>query len=167
MKFVAVLLCAAMLFSFAPAVYAAEEAAPEEINFVAPKRSSPKVAVMRYFDALYSSYSAMLPVDITPIIDTDFEMMQNVLNWNELLQMRRRIIAENDYCYVETERFDYDIEYIKKRNLDDQRMDYINLKNYGKNATVLHFVIKGEEGKAYPPIFAVNSQHTVIVTEDE
>ena len=167
LKFVAVLLCAVMLFSFAPAVYAAEEAAPEEIKFVAPKRSSPKVAVMRYFDALYSSYSAMLPVDITPIIDTDFEMMQNVLNWNELLQMRRRIIAENDYCYVETERFDYDIEYIKKRDLDDQRMDYINLKKYGKNATALHFVIKGEEGKAYPPIFAVNSQHTVIVTEDE
>ena len=169
MKFIAVFLVFLSLFGMAPTVYAAEaeESIIEEIEFVAPKRSSPKVAVMRYFDALYDSYIAMLPVDISSIIDTDFEMMQNVLNWNEVLQMRRRIISENDFCYVETERFEYEIEYIKKRDLDDQRMDYISLKKYGSNATVLHFVIKGEEGKAYPPIFAVNSQHTVIVTEDE
>ncbi len=166
MKFVAILLVFITLFGFSPEVYASEPEATE-IKFTAPKRSSPKVAVMRYFDALYDSYIAMLPVDITPIVDTDFEMMQNVLNWNEILQMRRRIIEEKDYCYVETERFDYDIEYIKKRDLDDQRMDYIRLKDYGANATVLHFVIKGEEGKAYPPIFALNSQHTVIVTEEE
>ena len=170
MKVIALLLVFITLFGFAPEVYAfePEETETEEIEFVAPKRSSPKVAVMRYFDALYDSYIAMLPVDITSIVDTEKnDMMQNVLNWNEILQMRRSIIAENGYCYVETERFDYEIEYIKKRNLDDQRMDYVRLRDYGKNATVLHFVIKGEEGKAYPPIFALNSQHTVIVTEGE
>ena len=169
LKIIALFLAIFLLFGSAPAVYAqtldeAEEAT--EVRFVAPKRSSPKVAVMRYFSALYDSYTAMLPVDITPIIDTDFEMMQNVLNWNTLLQMRRSIISKEGYCYVETERFDYEIEYIKKRDLDDQRMDYVNLKKYGSNAVVLHFVIKGEEGKVYPPIFAVNSQHTVIITED-
>lgn len=170
MKVIAILLVFITLFGFAPEVYAfeAEETETAEIEFVAPKRSSPKAAVMRYFDALYDSYIAMLPVDITSIVDTEKnDMMQNVLNWNEILQMRRDIIAENGYCYVETERFDYEIEYIKNRDLDDRRMDYIRLRNYGKNATVLHFVIKGEEGKAYPPIFALNSQHTVIVTEDE
>ncbi len=143
------------------------EEEPKEVRFVAPKRSSPKVAVMRYFSALYDSYIAMLPVDISPIIDLEFEMMENVLNWNNLLAMRRRLIAENDYCYVETERFDYEIEYIKKRDLDDERMDYVRMKDFGKNAVALHFVIKGEEGRAYPPIFALNSQHTVIITEEE
>lgn len=139
---------------------------PTEVAFVAPKNSSPKVAVMRYFSALYDSYIAMLPVDISPIIDLEHEMMQNVLNWNNLLAMRRRLIAENGYCYVETERFDYEIEYIKQRDLDDERMYYVDLSDYGENVTVLHFVIKGEEGKAYPPIFALNSQHTVIITEE-
>lgn len=167
MKFIAVFLVFVSLFAFSPEVYAFSESEEAEIEFIEPKRSSPKAAVMRYFDALYDSYIAMLPVDITPIVDTDFEMMQNVLNWNELLQMRRRIISENGYCYVETERFDYDIEYIKRRDLKDQRMDFVSLRQYGKNATVLHFVIDGEDGKAYPPIFAVNSQHTVIVTEEE
>ncbi|MBQ7873694.1 MAG: amidase domain-containing protein [Oscillospiraceae bacterium] len=143
------------------------EPKPTEVKFTPPVNSSPKAAVMRYFSALYDSYIAMLPVDISPIIDLDYEMMQNVLNWNDLLAMRRRLIAENGYCYVETERFDYEIEYIKQRDLDDERMYYVDLSDYGKNATVLHFVIKGEEGKAYPPIFALNSQHSVIVTEED
>lgn len=169
MKFIAIFLVMLSLFGSAPPVYETfdiETEAAEEVDFIELKRSSPKAVVTRYFSALYDSYTAMLPVDITSIVDTDFEMMQNVLNWNTLLQMRRSIISEKGYCYVETERFEYDIEFIKKRDLDDQRMDYVSLKKYGKNATVLHFVIKGEEGKAYPPIFAVNSQHTVIVTED-
>ncbi|MBR3952387.1 MAG: amidase domain-containing protein [Oscillospiraceae bacterium] len=171
MRFIALLLAAIMILSFSPAVFAYES--PDEnfteiseVKFVSPKRSSPKVAVMRYFSALYDSYIAMLPVDISPIIDLDYEMMENVLCWNTLLQMRRRLISENDFCYVEKERFDYEIEYIKKRDLDDQRMDYVNIEDYGKNATILHFVIKGEEGKAYPPIFAVNSQHSVVITEE-
>ena len=72
-----------ILFCSAPAVFAAEKAADaiiktEEIQFTAPKRSSPKAAVMRYFSALYDSYIAMLPVDISPILDLDYEMMQNV-----------------------------------------------------------------------------------------
>ncbi len=171
MRILALLLAVLMFFSFSPAVFAAEIPAENvseitEVKFTAPKRSSPKAAVMRYFSALYDSYTAMLPVDISPILDFDYEMMENVLNWNTLLQMRRRLISENGYCYVETERFDYKIEYIKERDLDDQRMDYVNLEDYGENATVLHFVINGEEGKAYPPIFAVNSQHSVIVTEE-
>ena len=171
MRILAVFMAMLMFFCYAPAVFASEKQegtaiVTEEIRFAAPKRSSPKVAVMRYFSALYDSYVAMLPVDISPIIDLDYEMMGNVLNWNELLQMRRRLIAENGFCYVETERFDYKIEYIRERDLDDQRMDYVDLDDYGENAAVLHFVIKGEEGKAYPPIFAVNSQHSVIITEE-
>lgn len=169
MRFFAFLLAAVMFFCSAPAVFAYDDNtafSAEEISFTAPKRSSPKVAVMRYFSALYDSYIAMLPVDISPILNLEYEMMENVLNWNSLLAMRRKLIAENDYCYVETERFDYKIEYIKTRELDDQRMDYVNIKDFGKNATVLHFVIKGEEGKAYPPIFAVNSQHSMVVTEE-
>ena len=78
---------------------------PTKIEYIAPLSKTPEIAVINYFDALYDSYIEMLPVDISPVIDKDFEMMENVLNWNNLLAMRRSIISENDYCYVETERF--------------------------------------------------------------
>ncbi len=137
-----------------------------EVTFTPPKRSSPRAAVKQYFSALYDSYIDMIPVDISPVIDLDYAMMRNVMNWNSLLAMRRRLIAENGYCYVETERFDYEIEFIEESDLDDRRMYYIDLSDYGENAAALHFVIKGDEGKAYPPIFALNSQHTVVITEE-
>ena len=140
---------------------------PTKIEYVAPAAKTPEMAVINSFDALYDSYIAMLPVDISPVIDNDFEMMENVLNWNNLLAMRRNIISEMDYCYVETERFPYTVDYISKKDLDDQRMDYVNIKDFGEGAVALHFVIKGIEGKAYPPIFALNSQHSMVFTLED
>lgn len=140
---------------------------PTKIEYIAPHSKTPEMAVINYFDALYDSYIEMLPVDISPVIDKDFEMMENVLNWNNLLAMRRSIISENDYCYVETERFPYTIDYISERELDDQRMDYVRMKDFGEGAVALHFVIKGIEGKAYPPIFALNSQHSIVLTLED
>lgn len=156
-----------------PAVSEPEEPAePEEpelseIKYIAPPASTPEMAVINYFDALYDSYLAMLPVDISPAIDLDFEIMQNIQNWNSLLAMRRSIIYENGYCFVETERFPFTVDYFPKSELDDQRMDYVRLSDFGEGAAVLHFVIKGQEGKAYPPIFALNSQHTMILTFED
>ena len=144
-----------------------EEPEPSEIEYIAPLAKTPEMAVINYFDALYDSYIAMLPVDISPAIDSGFEVMQNIQNWNSLLAMRRKIISEKDYCYVETERFPYTIDYFPKSELDDQRMDYVRLSDFGEGAAVLHFVIKGLEGKAYPPIFALNSQHTMILTFED
>ncbi len=146
-----------------------EPAEPEKAEFVfvrPPAADTPEEVLQLYFDMLYRSYVLMQPTDLSSIIDLDFPMMVNVQSWNSLLALRRKVISDEGYCYVETERFSYKIEYIKKRDLDDRRMDYIELSDYGENAKVLHFVIKGEEGKAYPPIFAVNSQHTVIFTEE-
>ena len=144
-----------------------EEPKPSEIKYIAPPAKTPEMAVINYFDALYDSYIAMLPVDISPAIDTDSEMMRNVQNWNTLLAMRRSIISEKGYCFVETERFPFTIDYFPKSELDDQRMDYVRLSDFGEGAAVLHFVVRGLEGKAYPPIFAPNSQHTMILTFEE
>lgn len=143
------------------------EEKPSEIKYVAPESKTPEMAVINYFGALYDSYIAMLPIDISPVIDLDFEMMENVQNWNTLLAMRRSIIAENDYCYVETERFPYTIDYITERELDDRRMDFVSMKDFGEGAVALHFVIKGVPGKAYPPIFAANSQHSMVLTLED
>ncbi len=143
------------------------EEKPSEIKYVAPESKTPEMAVINYFGALYDSYIEMLPIDISPVIDLDFEMMENVQNWNTLLAMRRSIIAENDYCYVETERFPYTIDYITERELDDQRMDFVSMKDFGEGAVALHFVIKGVPGKAYPPIFAANSQHSMVLTLED
>ena len=165
-KLFALILALVMLFAFVPSVFAVSSEEDSEIEFIVLDKATAKGTVARYFSALYDSYIAMKSVDISPILDLEHEMMQNVLNWNELLIMRRKLIKENGYCYVETERFDYEIEFIKQRDLDDERMYYVNLSDYGKNVTVLHFVIKGEDNKAYPPIFALNSQHTMILTEE-
>ena len=143
-----------------------EEPAPTEIEYDAPPNKSPKTAVLNYFNALYDSYTAMLPVDLSEVIDPDYEMMQNVQNWNTLLAMRRNIIRENEYCYVETERFPYTINYIWEYELSDPRMDYVRLSDYGEDAVVLHFIITGIDEKAYPPIFALNSEHSVILTKE-
>ncbi len=190
MKIIAILLVILTLFGCAPAVpvdaqsessssasdiseesvpepEVLEEPAPTEIEFVKPEAETPEELLEIYLETLYESYIAMLPVDISPIIDLDFEIMANVQNWNNALAMRRNIIYEKGYCYVEGEKLPYEIEYITKKDLNDQRMGYVNLKNYGKEAAVLHFVINGEDGRAYPPIFAVNSQHTVIMTKEE
>lgn len=138
-----------------------------KIEYIAPPAKTPEMAVINYFDALYDSYIETLSVDISPVIDKDFDMMENVLNWNNLLAMRRNIIAENGYCYVETERFPYTIDYISKKELNDQRMDFVEMRDFGEGAVALHFVIKGIAGKAYPPIFAVNSQHSMVLTLED
>ncbi len=144
-----------------------EEPKPTEIEYDFPESKTPEEAVHNYFSALYDSYIEMLPVDISEVIDLDFEMMGNVQNWNTLLAMRRNIIKENNYCYIETERFPFTINYIEKKELDDQRMDYVDMKDYGEGAVAVHFVIKGEEGRSYPPIFAANSQHSMVLTLEE
>ncbi|MBR3963387.1 MAG: amidase domain-containing protein [Oscillospiraceae bacterium] len=137
---------------------------PEKIQYIIPGQKNPEAAITNYFHVLYDSYISMLPADISPLIDKNFEMMSNVQNWSNLLAMRRRIIFENNYCYVETQRFPYTITYITKRELDDQRMDYVDMKDFGEGAVAIHFVVEGIDGKAYPPIFALNSQHTAILT---
>ncbi len=138
-----------------------------EIKYNAPESKTPEIAVLNYFSALYDSYLTMLPMDLSPIIDFDFEMMVNVQNWNDLLAMRRNIINEKNYCFVETTHLPYTINYISKKDLDDQRMDFVSMKKYGEGAVALHFVINGINGKAYPPIFALNSQHTIVLTFEE
>ena len=135
-----------------------------EIKYNAPESKTPELAVTNYFDALYDSYRTMLPMDLSAIIDLDFEMMVNVQSWSDLLAMRRSIISEKDYCFVETEHLPYTINYFPKKELDDQRMDFVSMRKYGEGAVALHFVINGIDKRAYPPIFALNSQHTVILT---
>ena len=138
-----------------------------EMKYNVPENKTQETAVRNYFDVLYDSYLLMLPTDLSPLIDTDFEMMQNVWNWNTLLAMRRSIISEKDYCYVEKQISPYTINFIKEKELDDRRMDYVRMKDFGKGAVAVHFVIKGAEGKAYPPIFALNSQHSMILTFED
>ncbi len=137
-----------------------------EIEFIKPEGLTAEETLSLYFETLYGSYLEMLPVDIGPIIDQNYDMMGNLQNWTNLLALRRKVIDENGFCYVEKEKFPYEINYITKKDLDDQRMNYVRLKDYGEDAVILHFVIKGEAGKAYPPIFAANSQHTVIMTAE-
>ncbi len=166
MKIISFLLALMTVFTLALPTFGAETTSENSaVTFVRPQTAdTPEEVLELYFEMLYRGYAAKKPVDISPIIDLDFEIMENIQNWHDFLAMRRRIIAEEGYCYVETERKPYTINYIKKRQLNDQRMDYVNMKDYGKGATALHFIITGEPGWGYPPIFAVNSEHSVVFT---
>ncbi len=146
------------------------EPVPEEpsvITFEAEAGLTPQETVEIYFEQLYNSYVFMKPIDLSPIADFEKNrMMKNLETWNSLLALRRKLIFEHDFCFVETEKKDYTINYIEEKSLSDQRMDYIDLSDYGEGALALHFIIKGSSSEAYPPLFAVNSEHTVVLSFD-
>ncbi len=77
-----------------------------------------------------------------------------------------KLIFEHEFCFVDTEKKPYTINYIDENELGDQRMDYIDLANYGEGAVTLHFIIEGTPHEVYPPLFAVNSEHTIVLSFD-
>ena len=144
-----------------------EPAEPEVLTFEVPAGLSPQETVSLYFEQLYSSYIQLKPADLSAIADFEHgRMMQNLQNWADLLALRRRVIFEHGFCYVDTAQKPYDINYFEEKELSDQRMDYIDLSEYGEGAVALHFVISGTPGEVYPPLFAVNSEHTVVLSFD-
>lgn len=113
-----------------------------------------------YFEQHYIAYSSLRHIDTSAILDMKKQANINMLDWSEMLIMRRRLIKENDFCYVETEMLPYAIEYDSEA--EDDRMDFWHRRNANLGDAVLHFRIKGEAGKAYPPIMAMNSQHSMF-----
>lgn len=144
-----------------------EPAEPEVLTFEVPAGLSPQETVSLYFEQLYRSYTELKPVDLSPVADLEQgRMMGNLQSWNDLLALRRRVIFEHGFCYVDTAQKPYDINYFEEKELGDRRMDYIDLSEYGEGAVALHFIISATPGEAYPPLFAVNSEHTVVLSFD-
>ena len=115
-----------------------------------------------YFDQQYRSYAACQDIDLRAILDTHMPSIRNGIQWSAMLNQRRRLLKEMDLCYVETEMFPYTIRFLSEEELNDDRLRYWNAEELTAHGEVmLHFVVEGEKGYAYPPIMAVNAQHTM------
>ena len=103
----------------------------------------------------------MSNIDISNLLDLEQNSNKNLLIWLKMLNQRRRLLKEHDLCYVETERFSYEIVYDDKP--EDDRMNFWQRRMNDQYDAVFHLRLRGEEGKAYPPTFALNSQHSIFL----
>lgn len=134
-----------------------QSATPEQTD-----ARSPRQTVEEYFARQYSAYIAMECPDFSDLLDGTQRVNQNAVQWLRILLTRRKLIKENKFCYVETQSFPYHIVFIKEEDLNDGRMSFWSTNwTDGADERTLHFEIRGEPGRAYPPMFALNAQHTM------
>jgi hypothetical protein len=123
---------------------------------------TPQKIVETYLEQVYVGYAALQYVDILSLFDRREQLSQSLAVWLQTLIQRRRLLEETGLCYVETEQFPYTVTFIEPEELDDERVDFWSRFNStDEDELTLHFVVTGEAGKAYPPLFAVNAEHTV------
>lgn len=141
--------------------------APEKKPLPAPAAPlSMEETVEAYFARQYYIYISMAYYDISSLIDISQERLANELIWLQTLALRRRLISQNQFCYVERQKYPYTITFQKETG--DDRMEFWRSRNIGgEEAVAVNFVITGEKGRAYPPFLAVNNLHTMFLREEE
>ena len=124
----------------------------------------PQAAVQAYLEGQYESYLTMEPLDLSAVADAESRAVKNELLWLRLLIQRRRLLMNSHLCYVPVRALPYTIVWIDESELKDPRMEALGTP--GEGEMDLHFIITGEAGQAYPPMLAVNAQHTVRLRRD-
>lgn len=138
------------------------EPKPEAVKaVVSDPEWSAEQTIAAYFDAHYQSYISMTDIDISGLLDDSQKTNQNLITWLQMLNQRRRLLKEHDLCYVETEAFPYEIVYDEQA--EDDRMTFWSRRMDDNYDAVYHLRLRGEAGKAYPPTFALNSQHSIFL----
>ena len=148
-----------------PAAEFSDQIKYKYIKVKADRSWSANQTIGAYFDAHYRSYISMQDIDISELLDMEIDSNHNLITWLSMLNQRRRLLHDNDLCYVETEAFDYEIVYDSEP--EDNRMQFWKRRMDDSYDVVYHFRIRGEEGKAYPPTFALNSQHSIFLKETD
>jgi len=122
-----------------------------------------------YLEQMYLSYCQNELVDFTAILDTSEQEIRYILLWTEALLQRRRLLAESGLCFVDTEKKPYAVAYIGQYDVEDERLWHLGklAPDEDEEAVVLHFVVEGEEGEAYPPILASGAQHSVLLRKED
>jgi len=150
------------------------EARKKSGAYVPPRGMTAQETVAAYFGAQYEAYTSLEPIDMGAILDLELNRSHNMQTWLDMLIQRRRLLQENGLCYVDTRRYPYRIRFIEAEEVTDGRiekwMDWapeLIERNGPDDEVLLHFVIEGEEGVAYPPMMAVNAQHSVRMKLDE
>lgn len=124
----------------------------------------PQATVRAYLEGQYEAYLAMEPVDLSAVADTESRAVKNELLWLRLLIQRRRLLMDSRLCYVPVKALPYTLVWIDENELKDPRMEALGAPGDGEMD--LHFIVTGEDGRAYPPMLAVNAQHTVRLRRD-
>lgn len=116
--------------------------------------------IAQFFDRQYEAYTSLQSQEFDDLLDMSKLRNRNEEVWIKTLIQRRKLIAQQDLCYVCTEHSPYKITF--DQHARDERMQVWNQTNVTKrNDTTIHFTITGEKGTIYPPFFAVNAQHTM------
>ena len=132
-----------------------------------PERSiTPEELVREYFSTVYKSYLSFEDADLTNIMDFNVHHNHTFRTWVSMINQRRRLLFENELCFVDTEEKDYTIEFLEEDELEDNRINYWKEMNAAgiepsDTEVLLHFVIKGTAGEAYAPFMSLNSQHSI------
>ena len=152
----------------APAVHipgaGSDEIIPVSTVFTPEKTLSAEETIAAYFEEQYQAYADLSYVDISSILDMEQQTNKNMLIWTEMLAQRRRLLSENDLCYVETQKLPYTI--IFNDTPEDGRMNFWqNRGSFDEGTVVMHFRITGEPGRAYPPIMSMNAQHSIFLRQ--
>ena len=142
-----------------------EEAEQEEGVYLPEAGMTAEETAEAYLEQMYLSYCQNELIDFTAILDTSEREIQYILLWTEALLQRRRLLAESGLCWVDTEKKPYTVTYIGQYDVEDERLWHLGklVPEEGEDAVVLHFVVEGEEGEAYPPILAAGAQHSILL----
>ncbi|MBE6906742.1 amidase domain-containing protein [Marasmitruncus massiliensis] len=135
---------------------------PSELSYQAIKTAglTAQETIEKFFELQYKAYIDLDYIDMSHLMDMSITANQNSAVWLKTLIQRRRLLAENHDCYVERQAYPYTITYDQEP--EDIRMEF--WKNRGisnEDELTIHFTITGEKSRAYPPVFAMNAQHTM------
>lgn len=127
---------------------------------------TPREVIEQFLDLQYQAYTRLKNADYSRLLDMSQIRNRNEAAWLDTLILRRKLIAENRLCYVETRNFPYTIHF--DRDANDERMEFWEKEEFADSTeTIIHFTITGEKGRAYPPFFAVNAQHTMKLKQTD
>ena len=137
--------------------YSDENQAVVEINnvYIPAQPLTMEETIQQFFEQQYNAYTGLQYIDITYLLDMNQSRNHNPLIWLENLIQRRRLISQNQLCYVETSKYPYSITYEEKAK--DGRMEFWSSRGLlNEGEVIVHFTITGEKERAYPPFLAMN-----------
>ncbi len=117
--------------------------------------------IFTYLDNAYTAYASLAYTDMADFFNTDTDLNKNMLVGLEMLIQRRALISQFDFAYVDTTKHLYKITF--EADAEDAPDDFWEERYTDPDISVVHFRITGDDSVAYPPFFALNSQHTMVM----
>ncbi len=131
---------------------------------------TPQETVKAYFAQQYQSYTAMSYTDLGAIVDYTRQGMKNADIWLQTLLLRRRLIAEQGSCFVATKQLPYTVTFEEEPETDHLlrwQAGFANPLEKDESSALLHVRVTGQQDACYPPMLALNAQHTFVLFQTD